>query len=107
MKIAFIIILILHSGIHLIGFSKEYWLLGTQNFSALSRSPGIVWLLSSIVLVGTATLFGINYNYWWIFGLISVLLSQAIIFITWEETKFGSTVNILLLIISIIAFMNH
>ena len=107
MKIAFIILLSLHSLIHLIGFSKAFWLLEARNLGSISKSLGMVWLISALFIATTALLFGIDHKYWWVMGFISAITSQILIFSAWKEARFGSIINLLLLILSVMWFVNQ
>jgi hypothetical protein len=107
LKTIFTIIIILHGLIHLLGFVKAY---GYADISALtkdiSKPMGIIWLIATVLLVITAVLFMRKNDTWVYFGLVSVIVSQAMIFIYWQDAKFGTIVNILMLIVIFFGFFH-
>lgn len=100
LKTIFTIIIILHGLIHLMGFVKAY---NYADISALTQDipkpMGIIWLLASVLFVTTALLFTWKNETWVYFGLVSVVVSQAMIWMYWQDAKFGTIVNVMMLIV--------
>lgn len=102
MKTAFLIILFLHGIIHILGFIKAY---GFTEVSQLSReipkSLGSLWLLCAILFFAVFILVIFNRSWWPFFAISAVILSQTLIFIYWENAKFGTIINIIILLVII------
>jgi len=107
LKTIFTFIIILHGLIHLMGFVKAF---GYMDISALTRDiskpMGTIWLLAAVLLVITALLFIWKNDTWVYFGLGSVFVSQAMIFSSWQDAKFGTIVNVLMLIVIFFGFFH-
>jgi hypothetical protein len=105
MKIFFLIIITLHGLIHLLGFLKAFQLAEinqlTQN---ISKPMGILWLIALLLFLAAAIQFLSKHNLWWITGLAAVILSQVLIILFWQDAKFGTIPNIIILLVSIVAF---
>jgi len=46
----------------------------------------------------------IKNSWWWVLGFIAVVTSQVLIIFFWHDAKFGTIVNVIILIVSIIGF---
>lgn len=105
MKIVFILIVIIHALIHLLGFLKAFQLAEinqlTQN---ISRPMGILWLIALILFLAAAIQFISNHDLWWITALAAVILSQVLIILFWQDAKFGTITNLIILLVAIVAF---
>ena len=105
MKNIFTIIVIIHALIHLLGFLKAFQLAEinqlTQN---ISKPMGILWLIALILFLTAAIQFISNHDLWWITALAAVILSQVLIILFWQDAKFGTIPNIVILLAAIIAF---
>lgn len=103
MRILFAIILFLHLLIHLIGFAKaNHWLTIAQD-SNISGTQGFLWLSVSILLLVTAVFFLLHKPIWIILAIPVVIISQVLIILNWNETKFGSILNLIILIVVIVS----
>ena len=98
LKIFFLIVLFIHGMIHTLGFLKAYQLSEinqlTQN---ISKPMGILWLTALILFLAAAIQLISNHDLWWITTLIAVILSQVLIILFWQDTKFGTIANIIIL----------
>ena len=93
MKIFFVILLLGHGLIHLMGFAKGYELASlTQLKIPISRRAGLLWL-------GAV-------ESWWAPCIPALILSQALIIRSWSDAKFGTVANIIVLVPLVIAVMN-
>ena len=96
MRTLFAIILLLHLLIHLIGFGKSNSWLGENN---ISETQGFLWLLVSVLLIITAGLFLFKKPSWIIAAIPAIIISQTLIFLNWEEARFGSIFNLIILLV--------
>lgn len=106
MKTGLIILIAIHALIHLIGFLKAFWLLELPSLKTVSQSAGILWIISSLLLIVFAVLLATDNEYWYIAGICSVCVSQAAIFTSWKEAKYGTIINVILLVVSIIGYFS-
>lgn len=107
MRIALIILIGIHGIIHLFGFLKAF---GISEFNAISqpisKTYGILWLLTFILFAITIVLNLMHSNYWWFSGFIAVIASQVLIIHYWSDAKFGTLANLIILVAVIIAYSN-
>ena len=102
MKILFMIILIIHGLIHLLGFLKAFLLAELNEITnPVSKSLGLLWLLTSLILVSAGTMLFLKNPIWWLIAIIGVLLSQVLIIVFWNDCLYGTIPNILILIVSL------
>jgi hypothetical protein len=103
MKIAFLIIVLLHALIHVFGFLKAFGISEMKELSLpISQTAGIFWLICMALFLLFGILHLLDHKYAWIIGLLAVILSQIIIIIFWKDAKFGTIANILVLVVSFI-----
>lgn len=105
MRTFFTILLAIHGLIHLIGFLRAFAFMEGKGFTIpISKPMGLLWLAAFILFAIVAGMFFYNYKEWWIFGAIAVVLSQYVIIRTWDDSKFGTIVNIVVLLVIIIDY---
>ena len=105
MKIAFLIIVLLHGLIHLLGFVKGFELREVKELTLpISKTLGVVWLTATFLFLTYGMLYLLNSKYAWLIGLVAVVVSQVIIFLFWKDAKFGTIPNIIILTVSIVSF---
>lgn len=99
LRYLFIFLLIMHGLIHLMGFVKGFRLAEIEALSLpVSRIAGTLWLAVALLFLGTAVLYTLENNLWYWLGLAAVVLSQVLIVSAWQDAKYGSLANLLLLI---------
>jgi hypothetical protein len=108
MRIAFIILLGIHATIHLFGFFKAFGILEFNAISQpISRIGGLYWLLSFVLFATTLVFVLVNANYAWVSGLLAVVASQILIINYWADAKYGTVLNILILLAVIILYASY
>ena len=106
MKIIFLFILVLHALIHLAGFLKGFRLAEMKNLNLpVSKGRALAWLLATLVLLSAAFMLVLGRQDWWIIALVGVLLSQVLITLAWKDARYGTFVNLLLLVPLLIFFL--
>jgi hypothetical protein len=104
-KIVFTILVLVHGLIHLIGFVKSR---RPDQFSTFSKNvsafAGFGWLLAAVLFIWSAVWFYCCHNVWWMLAVPAVILSQFLIFLYWFDAKFGTPLNGLILLASVLAF---
>lgn len=107
MRIALIIIIGIHGLIHLFGFLKAFGFAEFDQLSqAISKSSGILWLLSFLLFAISILLMLLKSDYWWMATLLAVIVSQVLIFSYWSDAKYGTVANLIILLASIVAYAN-
>ena len=105
MRIAFFIFVILHGLIHLLGFVKAFGLSDVKQLTQnISKPFGLIWLLAFSFFVIAAILFALENSNWWLFGIIALVTSQILIIFSWQDAKFGTIANVIILIAVIIGY---
>ncbi len=103
-RIIFTTLIAIHGLIHILGFVKAFnYAVIKELILPISRQQGLLWLLTFIVFITTSILFMTRNELWWITAAIAVLISQILVIIFWQDAKFGSIPNALILLVSILA----
>jgi hypothetical protein len=105
MRLALVFVIVIHGLIHLLGFAKAFNLLQvTELTQPVSRPYGIFWFQAALLFLFVA--FGLltNKSWWWLLAVVAVLLSQFLIFGQWQDAKFGTILNVVILVAALIAF---
>jgi hypothetical protein len=91
-----------HGLIHAVGFARALgWApAGPANpaVASVSRLLGLGWLTAAALLTTTAALSLAAPRWWWAVALPSLVVSQLLIASSWSEAKWGTLVNLLLLL---------
>lgn len=105
MRIALIIIIVMHGIIHLFGFLKAF---GLSEFNAIQqpvfKTMGIFWLSTFVLFAITSILLIFKSNYWWLSGFVAILISQVLIFNYWSDAKFGTIANVIIFVAVLIGY---
>lgn len=98
MRIVILILITVHALIHVTGFVKAFDIAEVNEIQqGVSDLNGILWLLSAIFFLISATLRFLKKDQWWIISVPAILISQYLIFTSWQDAKFGTIVNVILL----------
>ncbi len=102
LKTIFIIIMAIHGLIYLMGFIKAFDLATLDQLTqSISKPTGILWLTTIILFSVTIFLFATSKEWWWTVGLLTVILSQIVIILSWSDAKFGIITNLIILVVII------
>lgn len=105
MRIVFSIFLLIHGLIHGMGFVKAFEIYDFKQLSVpITKIGGAFWLIAALLFIFSAILFLREVNYWWLFLLTAILISQTLIVSTWHDSKFGSILNGIALLVSIFGY---
>jgi len=106
MKIALVAIMILHGTIHSMGFIKAFKIAEVSQIAhPIPKSNGILWLSAGLLFIFAAILLSIERQYWWIFSVLAVVISQYLIVNDWDDSKLGTVANIIIFLASVIGFI--
>ncbi|WP_160144101.1 hypothetical protein [Chryseolinea soli] len=111
-RLLFAIPLMIHGLIHLMGFSKE-WNLGPPSMlkhkttipltMTAAKTAGLLWLFACCLLMGTAVLYLVQKDWYWMVGIGGVVLSQGLIMLYWRDAKYATILNVIILVVLILA----
>ena len=105
LKIIFVFITLIHGLIHFMGFSKAFGYGNiTQLTKEIAKPIGVLWFSTGLLFVICIALYLLKKESWVYFALITVVLSQILIINAWQDAKFGTIANVIILIITIIGF---
>lgn len=94
----------IHGLLHLMGFSKAFNYGQNNSISKhITKAVGIMWLVTALLLIVSAILIVLKKD-WWYLGVISVILSQILIVTSWKDAKFGTIINVIILLFAVINF---
>jgi hypothetical protein len=104
-KYLFIFITVLHGLIHFVGFAKAF---NYANFNQLtkeiSKPMGILWFVTAILFVLCVIFYHFKKESWVYFAFIAIVFSQYLIVNNWQDAKFGTIANVLIMIVAVIGF---
>jgi len=105
MKIALIAILVFHGLVHLFGFAKAFRLapLG-QLKKEINKINGTLWLGASATFLLAALLVLIGNDSWSLVAFIAIPISQYLILTSWKDAKWGTTINLIILVATIFGY---
>ncbi len=103
MRSAISLLMLIHGLIHFMGFAKAFDLGNTAHFSKeISKPMGIFWLFAGMLFMLSSALYHLKKEFWVIFGIMAVVISQLLIFMAWTDAKFGTLVNIIILVFAVV-----
>ncbi|MCC7466179.1 MAG: hypothetical protein IT261_07925 [Saprospiraceae bacterium] len=104
MKISFLLLVVLHGLIHLLGFIKGYGIREVQALTLpISRTMGLLWLMATALFLLYAVMHFTNANYAWLAGILAVALSQILVLLFWKDAKFGTVPNVIILLVCLVS----
>ena len=105
MRLALVFVVVIHGLIHLLGFARAFDLIKVTEFTQpVSKPLGMVWLLTTLAMLLVAAAILLGHKWWWVLALGAVTLSQILILGQWQDAKFGTFLNMIILIAAIIGF---
>src|SRR5687767_7731079 len=105
MRIAFLLLVIVHGLLHLLGVVKAFGLSEvTLLTQPISRPFGVMWLLAFLLFAVTAILLAVKNGSWWWVGCLAVVVSQVLIFYFWQDARFGTLANAIVLTAALIGY---
>ena len=98
MKFLLAILITVHGLIHILGFLKGFNLADIEALKLpISKTGGLLWGITTLSLLTSSALLILDLSFWWKLALAGLALSQVLIFCSWEDAKFGSIANLLIL----------
>lgn len=104
-RIVFVIFVLIHGAIHLLGFLKAFNFAKINQLSgSISKQNGFIWLIAGLLFGVSMVFFLLKNERWWLIGSIAIVISQLIIILFWQDAKYGTIANIIILIICLAGF---
>jgi len=98
-------IIFIHGIIHLLGFVKAFQFGQVAQLTKhISKPIGVFWLIACLLFILLSYLYFNTSTYWWAIAFIGIFISQILIIAFWQDAKFGTIANLIILLISIPAF---
>ncbi len=108
MKLLFASLVFMHGLIHLMGPAKAFsWAELPQLTQPISKPMALLWLLAAVLLFATATTLYLLPRWWWVSGVLAVAISQAVIITSWNDAKYGTIANAILLVAVVLGFLSQ
>lgn len=106
MRAGFILLLVLHGLIHLMGFAKAFGYAELPQLQLpISKGMGVLWLVAGVAVIGAAVLLAVAPRAWGMVAIVAALLSQIVIVSAWSDARFGTLANILLFAAGVYGFV--
>ncbi len=94
LKIVFVVLLLLHALLHLLGPAKAFGLAELPQLTIpISKTLALLWLLAATLFASTAVALLLGQRRWWIVGAIALVVSQIVISTAWGDAKWGTAAN--------------
>ncbi len=104
LKYIFALIVLLHGLIHFMGFAKAFNYGNiTQLTKNISKPAGIAWMLTAFLFVAAVILLLLKKESWTFIALLAAVLSQVLIVAAWQDAKYGTIANSIVLLIAVAA----
>lgn len=87
-------LLLLHGAFHLVGFLTPV----AGRVMAIDRAPGIYWAACSALFGLTVLLLILHEKHWVWVALLAALISQVLIASAWEQARFGTLFNVVIVV---------
>lgn len=108
MRFFFALLLLIHGLIHLIGLIKSINPEAIPQLNRnISKTEGIIWLLTSLLLLLSFFLMILRKELWPAVAITGVIISQFLISLNWEDAKFGTLANLLIMAVALTSLGNH
>ena len=103
LKYTFIFISLFHGIIHFMGFTKAFdygtWPLLLRD---VSKPLGILWFVAGFLFILATALYLLKKDSWVYMAVAALVLSQLLIINNWQEAKFGTAGNLIILIFAVL-----
>jgi hypothetical protein len=105
---AFILLLVVHGLIHLLGVIKAFRLADLPQLThSIAPMWGVMWLFAAALFLATALLVLMGSRAWWIVGTVAVAVSMFVIVPSWTDARAGALANGLVAVGLVFGFLAH
>lgn len=107
MKLALVLLLLLHGVLHLLGFAKGFHLAALPQLQLpISRLGATAWLIAGALLIGAAGSLSFGATFWGMVALFGVAISQMLILGQFAAAKWGTLANVLILVPALLSSLD-
>ena len=107
-RYVFAFIILIHGLIHFMGFAKAFNYGNiTQLTKEISKPSGLIWMLTAFLFIAATVLFLLKKEAWLFFGVTAVIISQILIFTVWQDAKFGTIANVIILVAIVLNYGSY
>ena len=108
MRIAYLILILLHGLIHFLGFIKGFGLAEVKELSlSISKPVGLIWLSTGILFLIYGFSWWTGYKLSWLLAFIAVAVSQVLVILYWKDAKAATLPNIIILGVAIVSLGSY
>jgi hypothetical protein len=108
MKLAFVVLLVVHGLLHLLGFAKAFQFAELPQLTRpVPPLMGLLWLVAALLFLLTAGGLFFWPRWWWAIGGGAIAVSMVAIVPSWADAKFGALVNLIVLLGVLFGFLAH
>lgn len=94
----FVVFLVLHGLIHLMGAAKAFGIADVPQLTEpIARPLGMLWFVAATLLVATAGSLFAWPRWWWAVGAGALFASQVAIVTSWADARYGTLANVIVL----------
>jgi hypothetical protein len=98
-------ILVFHGVIHLLGFTKAFGLAPLSRLKEeITKINGVLWLGTSACYLTGSLLLLFGNDAWTLASFIALPISQYLILVSWNDAKWGSPINAIILAAAVIGY---
>jgi hypothetical protein len=95
----FVFVMLIHGLIHLAGFAAAFGFSRIDPISSeITRPVGALSLIATISLTLTTVFFLLRNKNWLWAAILSILVSQTVILMAWQDARFGTILNIIIVL---------
>lgn len=100
-RVIFSFVILLHGFIHFMGFANALGYGDFKFMAPISKPMGWAWFVSALLFIIAGILFVARKDSWWMFAVPAILLSQVAIFTSWQDAKYGTIANLIILLVAV------
>ena len=105
MRIFFLIFVLLHALIHLLGFVKGSGIREVKELTLpITKPMGLLWLSATVLLVAYAISYLTHSRHAWLIGFIAAAISEILIIMFWKDARLGTLPNVIILLVSFVSY---
>lgn len=101
------LLMFLHGSVHLVGTAKGYGYNIPQLTHNISGVVGSCWLITAFLFITASILLVMRKELWFLVASMGLIASQLLIILNWADAKWGSVVNIIILLAVLVEFYNR
>jgi hypothetical protein len=108
MKLGYLLIVFVHGLIHLFGFVKGFRFKEVKELTLpISKPLGLFWMIAAALFLMYGILHFANSKHAWLVGIIAVACSQILVFLFWNDAKFATIPNLVIILVSLVGMGSY